>query len=1302
MRRAVLYAAVAVAIGVGFILCLSQSNWLKGVVQRRIAAAVQEATGGRVELKDLQLQPSSLTVEMSGFVLHGTESGEGAPLFQANLVRVQLQITSLLRRDVRIASLRVEAPQVHLLFREDGTTNFPSSRPTALRQLTNQLLRLRAQRVRLEDGLLQINDERVPVDLTANDLALTILHKTADPAYTLQLASPEMDVRWANMREIAGSIQTDAQLMRDRFTLKKVFLRSRDSHVELSGSLRNFVRPVMNWTMQSQFAVPQIAAALRIPGLKSGTVNVNGSGNWDFRKPLSFSGEMQGRNLPQDLKLQSKLVIQEDVIRLSDLDVAGPNVQWRGKAELTDYRKLALRGELIRLNLRTAAAMAGVKNLRWSAVARGPVEADGLLRPGVEGFVIKGNLQLAPAAVGPPVSGNLSFAYQQRGNLIELADSKLHLPGLEVAVAGVPGTNLKLLIDSTDLRELRPLLPLLHAPVVDFPWPVLLHDGMARFEGSVSGNLSNPRVDGVLALTNFQMDGANWQNLRSAFSLQKSELAISSLTVQQDFLRGRATGRIALSNWHAEPGSVLQTEGEFSRLDVEHFIGYAGGSAAGSFHLTGTLADPTGNMQVGIVDPHLYKEHLQSLAAAIKLGDGQLQVLDGRGKSGSASLRFSGGYRHQPGDWKTGAVSLDVQSNVFPVSDLLSVRQGAPGLAAQTKIDGRLTLLVAPGHTQLGSADGSIALSHIVIDQVEYGRLNFQASTQGQVAEGRLEGDLRGSRVSGTVQAQLTSEMPVKARLQFGQMDLQALIAVLPGFPRNTLTGSVRGGMTLEGPLRQWESVHATVKLDELRMASPEIKGANLVLRNSAPISLEAANGAVTVQSMELSGPDTKFSVSGLVPFLQNRPMQLKVNGNVDLRIAELFSSGLESSGQSKVSAVLGGTLSNPTMTGTVEFQNGNLSVSRFSNGLSNLNGTVEFNRNRATLRRVTAHFGGGNVALGGFVTFSAGHPFVYRLEAAGQNVRVRYANGVSVTGTSQLALTGTSQASVLSGTATVSRIIFNPSTDVGALLASTAGTESINNPPYFLSGLQFDIHVDSAPDIQLSTSLSRDVQATVDLQLRGNVKNPVLLGSIEANEGDIRVFGGRYTINRGQISFTNPARIEPALDLDLRTQARGINVDITISGTLNKLNINYRSDPPLQPRDIIALLTVGRAPSLNPNTPDARLANTDVGALQSGANTVLGQAISPNSSRLQKLFGIANIKIDPLVQGITNTSQGRLMLEQQISRQITVTYVTNLSQTSEQIFRVEYALNPQFSLVALRDDNGEFGIDIQYKKRFK
>jgi translocation and assembly module TamB len=349
----------------------------------------------------------------------------------------------------------------------------------------------------------------------------------------------------------------------------------------------------------------------------------------------------------------------------------------------------------------------------------------------------------------------------------------------------------------------------------------------------------------------------------------------------------------------------------------------------------------------------------------------------------------------------------------------------------------------------------------------------------------------------------------------------------------------------------------------------------------------------------------------------------------------------------------------------------------------------------------MTAKSGGGEVSLGGFVSFGGGGPLVYHLEGSAQSVRVRYAGSISVTANSQLRLSGTSASSILSGTLTISRVAFNPNTDVGNLLASLGATSAAPaGDNEFLSGLRLDIDIESAPNLQLSTALSRDVEAEINLRLRGTPDHPVLLGGVAANQGDIRVFGTRYTINRGEVNFLNSVKMEPVLDLDLETQARGITVDITISGTIGKLNINYRSDPPLQPRDIIALLTVGRAPAAAGNV-NVQTAN-DTSSLQSGANTVLGAAMSPVSNRLSKLFGITNIKIDPLVQGITNTPQARLTLEQQISRDITVTYVTNLSQTSEQIFRLEWALSRQFSVVALRDDNGEFGIDFQYKKRFK
>jgi translocation and assembly module TamB len=461
------------------------------------------------------------------------------------------------------------------------------------------------------------------------------------------------------------------------------------------------------------------------------------------------------------------------------------------------------------------------------------------------------------------------------------------------------------------------------------------------------------------------------------------------------------------------------------------------------------------------------------------------------------------------------------------------------------------------------------------------------------------------------------------------------------------------------------------------------------------------------VRSFEIAGKDTSLKVAGSVPYFARKApdpngMNLKVEGSVNLRVFHFFDPNVESSGVSTVSASIAGTLRDPSVNGTLSLKDGSFFLQDVPNGLSDVTGTVSFNRNRATLQKMTAKSGGGEISLGGFVSFGGGGPLVYHLEGSAQSVRVRYAGSISVTANSQFRLSGTSASSILSGTLTISRVAFNPNTDVGNLLASLgASSAAPAGDNEFLSGLRLDIDIESAPNLQLSTALSRDVEAEINLRLRGTLDHPILLGSVAANQGDIKVFGTRYTINRGEVNFLNSVKMEPVLDLDLETQARGITVDITISGTIGKLNINYRSDPPLQPRDIIALLTVGRAPAAAGNNLNVQTAN-DTSSLQSGANTVLGAAMSPVSNRLSKLFGITNIKIDPLVQGITNTPQARLTLEQQISRDITVTYVTNLSQTSEQIFRLEWALSRQFSVVALRDDNGEFGIDFQYKKRFK
>jgi translocation and assembly module TamB len=219
---------------------------------------------------------------------------------------------------------------------------------------------------------------------------------------------------------------------------------------------------------------------------------------------------------------------------------------------------------------------------------------------------------------------------------------------------------------------------------------------------------------------------------------------------------------------------------------------------------------------------------------------------------------------------------------------------------------------------------------------------------------------------------------------------------------------------------------------------------------------------------------------------------------------------------------------------------------------------------------------------------------------------------------------------------------------------------------------------------------------------LRGTVLNPALLGRITLTQGEFQFQGTRYTIEHGDITFANPIHIEPILNLDLRTRTGAYDIVLTLAGPVQKLNVSYRSDPPLPFNEVIALLALGRSPTSDASLAAQQLEQTQ-GLAQIGASGIVGEAISqPVSGRLQRLFGVSRLKLDPELVGPEGNPNARVTLEQQMSKDVTFTYIYNLASVQEQIVRVQWALSPQLSVIAVRDQNGVFGVDFLYRKRFR
>jgi translocation and assembly module TamB len=475
-----------------------------------------------------------------------------------------------------------------------------------------------------------------------------------------------------------------------------------------------------------------------------------------------------------------------------------------------------------------------------------------------------------------------------------------------------------------------------------------------------------------------------------------------------------------------------------------------------------------------------------------------------------------------------------------------------------------------------------------------------------------------------------------------------------------------------------------------------------LTLRNSGPIVVTMANSVVTVESARLVGRATDLSITGKAQLTGKDALNLRVKGRVDLAMVRELNPDFQASGTVTADASVRGTLDAPQITGRIEFQKAAFNIVDVPNGISNANGEIAFAGGRATILSFTGETGGGRIELSGFVSTADGQT-LFRLAARVSEVRIRYPEGVSTVADANLSLTGTTDRSMLSGTVTIRRTGFNPQSDFSSLLAQSS--QPVETPPVrtgLLGGLHFDVQVNSATDLQFQSSLAQDLQAEANLQVRGTFSNPAVLGRINITHGQVVFFGTKYTVNQGSVQFLNPLRIDPVVDVALETRAHGVEVTLTVSGPLNHLTLAPSSDPPLAFNEIVALLATGRAPTGDPAMISQQ--NTAPQSWQqTGASALLGQAIaSPVAGRLQRFFGVSSLRIDPAIGGMENNPLARLTVEQQVTRDITFTYITDVTRSNPQVVRVEWSLGRNWSAVALREENGMFGLDFYFKKRFR
>jgi translocation and assembly module TamB len=1347
---------VFILAGTGFLLLFAAlwyitTDSFQAYVRRRIVAEVERISGGRAEIGGFHIVPFHLQVEIRDITVHGGEGPNQVPLAHADHLVGKVKVVSFLRSEFSFHSLTLDHPVVHIAILPDGTTNIPVSR-VPLRASANtsldQLFALSINHLSVHNGELLWADRRIPLDFTVQDAGLQMDYSYLRGRYESRLTLGKVDTAWADFRPFAWMLTVQFSLGPTFADIESLTWNSGRSHLDAVGRVSDFENPKLDGNYSGYVDLGEAAAIARRADLQGGTAQFKGSGHWSAGD-FSAAGALALRDLAwQDDLLRVKkadasadYALTDQQFKLSkmqgkvfggiftgdaqvenwlhsmaapvggktakagegmaEIRAARPSVRNAGKEKFPGVQTGVVHLRLRDLSLSEVAAAHPFGRLRPAGVGTGNVDAAWKWTPknAEIGFAFDVTPPMKSAAGELPMTARLQGKYGVAADELELTQFNLATPASRVQAAGKisASSTLRLSVSTSNLEEWRPLVAALGGPT-NLPFRV---DGNATFNGMAGGAFSAPTVAGTLVAQDFEFtlpatsrtpqQDVHWDSLATSVQFSPRVLVMRGGSLQRGDTSADFDLSATLRDGQFSEDSPYSARVNLHHVDVASTAVLAGfdypvsGTADVSLQIGGTRSNPEVQGHIRAANASAYGEAIEAFDADLHISAGET-ALNNIHLAHQDSL-VSGAAAYTPG---TRGFRLELEGRNF---DLARVRQIR---LERLPVEGRADFtLQGSGTLDAPLLNARVQVRDLTFDRELSGGLILEAATR----NGELQLSGRSEFVRGTLAVEGTVGMqgdyPANITAHIDHLDLDPLWRAYLG---GRLTGhsAVGGSVNLQGPMRYPGQWRLNGDLADLVLEAEYVK-----LHNQGPVRFAYAQQKVQVDPLHLVGEGTDVTGSGSIGFAGARDLDLAADGQVDLKLLGSVNPDFTASGAMLIHMTVGGTLSGPLPQGVIQLRNGSVNYAGLPSGLSEMNGSLGFTLDRIRIEQLTARTGGGTLDLKGEAT-TYNQQVNFSLTAVGKDVRLRYPPGVSSTANAELHWIGNRSASTVSGEIMVTKLAVTPGFDFGSYLERSRQSVALapaNSPLY---NVKLDVAVHTAPELQMKTAVAR-LSGDAELRLRGSAARPSVLGRADILEGDATFNGIKFRLERGDITFANPVAIEPQLNMEATTHVRNYDLDVTVTGTPDRLNVNYRSEPPLPKSDIIALLALGRT---SEESEQLQQQSGQTPFTDEATALIINQAINQTvSSRMQKLFGVSRIKIDP--QGLTTetnpTARGpQVTIEQQFANNLSLTYSTNVSQSSQQIIQAEYYFTRNISAVGTRDQNGVVSFDVRVRRRKK
>ncbi len=1289
------------------------------MLREKLEIELSEIAGAPAHIGSINLDITSYAFELTDVSVGGrrgdgeTENAES--ILTLERVWGRLRLSEIVRLRLHWTELVVQGLSVRLVEGSEGGLAFPGD-VSASPALAGARVAFSADRISLEDAVFVLSNENVPWQLEASNLGLELTRDRGN-SYKGTLSYDDGVLVIKDHARIEGSVSAEIELSAGELFVHEARGESEFGIVTARGKLGLGGGGVLSgrFDVEAEGDLERTANLLGLEldeGALTGAAHFEGSlsitpDNRKLEGTLQWpAGRLHGvpmRDWTGDLFWDRQLL----QVSLAQGQLAS------GRARVSLHQALPMADHPAVLDLDVTGAslseiLAGLSGLSGMPGRPSPLESNvsgraSLLFPAaspdrIDGtFEVTGTMPAAGLTTEDADVEGVAFVVSGR-----VSEGDIELTSAEVETATLTGTmtglypregSAELLVDihSVDLartdelaRDVRRLFRLSGlsglSRTADEPdpeaWGIA---GRGRARGRLTERLPHLRFEGALEAPEFRFDRLRVDDLEARAVLSRGALSF------EDLLGHRNDGVVAGSGSFSVEGPIgsrdFDLELRFSEWPASDLATLLDSAVTAEGLATGDLALRRSSGELdGVAE--LAVSRLVLLGALFDRAEARASFAGKKVVLEQASV-FRGDARFE------GALELDIQTGA--VQGELSTRE--------FPLDGSNVF----GLELTGWLDAEAALAgHVdapVIDLTAEGRsLNLggaalpDATITATIVNEDLELDVRlGDAHALEASGRLRGYAPVSGTLRFVELDAGPWFArVSESFSQTTrvlTTGSAR--FTAE--LRRASSLDIAATLTQVVVQSDRVR-----LESLAPVEARYQDGILHMPSLTLAEGSSRVALGGTVNFLA-RSLDLRLEGVTEFDIVETFYPSLAATGSVDLSARVTGSWDAPSLSGRADLDGSSLRLEGFPQALGGLRGRLVFDNRTIRIPELHAVFGSGPVLFSGAVSLEGLSAGSIDLAATGRGMRLRYPEGLVAQLDADLTLLGSRDEQVLSGQITLTDAVWTRDYDlVAGILSDSEGVGLFDEfaEDELFENLRFDVAIVAPESLRLKNSIA-EIDASAELELRGSLAQPVLLGTTEAHRGEVYFLGQRYDITAGKIDFVDPTKVQPFIELTAETRVRSYRVELRLTGTSDRFYPELSSDPPLRTVDILRLLSGASERDILIGTEEEELAGVGVASL-------LTERLSQEfGRRAERLFGLDRFSIDPFLVGQIANPTARVSLGKQITRDLSINYSTNLNATTEAIILIEYTPEGNMSWILSRDEEGDVGIDVKFRKSF-